>query len=243
MKAGGVAKAICDAGGESIQKECNAIIQKLGHPMSVSQTAVTNAGHLKVRDVIHVVGPRFHVETKEQNALELREAILNVLRTARLLCDETIFIPPVSSGLFGFPKQEAVDIIFRAITDFYLYMYNTNQGVLTDADIKSGLASTRYKDRRSQCNSTSLVPSIVHIVAFHSQPDEIKFVAQAFAKYKQEELLRRQMMMNSNSTYSINATNAPTPVPTPLPPPTTPIPTTIVFLFYFIHKSYLFFTL
>ena len=26
--------------------------------MSVSQTAVTNAGHLKVRDVIHVVGPR-----------------------------------------------------------------------------------------------------------------------------------------------------------------------------------------
>ena len=30
MKAGGVAKAICDAGGESIQKECNAIIQKLG---------------------------------------------------------------------------------------------------------------------------------------------------------------------------------------------------------------------
>lgn len=50
-----VAKAICDAGGASIQSECDRLVKDKG-PVQVGQVAITTGGDLDCYFVIHAVG-------------------------------------------------------------------------------------------------------------------------------------------------------------------------------------------
>ncbi|MGC9383595.1 MAG: macro domain-containing protein, partial [Kosmotogaceae bacterium] len=58
---GGIAGAIARAGGESIQKQSDEYISEKG-PLNVSEVAVTGAGKMKARYVIHVHGPKKSTE-------------------------------------------------------------------------------------------------------------------------------------------------------------------------------------
>lgn len=97
---GGVALAIVRKGGYVIQEESREYVRKHG-PIPVGGVAVTSAGRLKAKYVIHAVGPRWGVEGEDK----LREAIRNSLRKAEELGLKTLAIPAISTGIYGYPYE------------------------------------------------------------------------------------------------------------------------------------------
>jgi O-acetyl-ADP-ribose deacetylase (regulator of RNase III) len=107
---GGVAGAIVRKGGRIIQEESDAI----GF-VPVGSAAMTSAGKLKARQVIHAVGPRMG-EGDEDN--KLKSAITSVLRLASEKGLHSISVPAISAGIFGFPKDRCAKIIVDGTAAF-----------------------------------------------------------------------------------------------------------------------------
>ncbi len=76
---------------------------------------MTTAGRLPSRFVIHTVGPRMG-EGDEDN--KLKNAIQSSLRLAAEKGLESISIPAVSSGIFGFPKNRCAKILVDTAVNF-----------------------------------------------------------------------------------------------------------------------------
>jgi O-acetyl-ADP-ribose deacetylase (regulator of RNase III) len=107
---GGVAGAIVRKGGSVIQEESD----KIGFT-AVGTAAITTAGRLPAKFVIHAVGPRMG-EGDEDN--KLRSAVLSSLRLASRKRLTSISLPAISSGIFGFPKDRCANILIQTAVDF-----------------------------------------------------------------------------------------------------------------------------
>jgi len=106
----GVAGAIRQKGGPSIQEECNRIG---GTP--VGTAVMTGAGHLKARWVIHAVGPRMGEGDEDK---KLASAVRAALALADRRGMKSIALPAISSGNFGFPLDRAARIMLTEIHRF-----------------------------------------------------------------------------------------------------------------------------
>jgi len=107
---GGVAGAIVRKGGQIIQDESNVI----GH-VPVGGAAITSAGRLKARFVIHAVGPRMGEGDEEA---KLRRAVNSVLALAADKGLKSISMPAISAGIFGFPKDQCAKILVAGSVGF-----------------------------------------------------------------------------------------------------------------------------
>jgi putative ATPase len=110
---GGVAQAIVRTGGRVIQEESDAWVRQHG-PVGRGQAAVTTGGMLVASHVIHVVGPRYR--EGQDNAAMLRDAACAALEAAEAHALESIALPAISAGIFGYPPQEATAVIAEAVT-------------------------------------------------------------------------------------------------------------------------------
>lgn len=106
----GVAGAIRERGGPSIQEECNRIG---GTP--VGTAVMTGAGHLKAKRVIHAVGP---VMGEGDEDKKLASAVRAALALADRRGLKSIAMPAISIGNFGFPLDRAARIILTEIQRF-----------------------------------------------------------------------------------------------------------------------------
>jgi O-acetyl-ADP-ribose deacetylase len=104
---GGVAGAIVRKGGQIIQQESEAWIQKNGR-VSHAHPAYTSAGRLPCRMVIHTVGPIWGEGNEDA---KLTDAIWGTLELANELKLTRLAIPAISTGIYGFPKERAAKII------------------------------------------------------------------------------------------------------------------------------------
>ncbi len=111
---GGVAGAIVRAGGQSIQDESHAHVGKHG-PVATGSAALTGAGSLPCRFVIHAVGPIWGSGAEHA---KLASAVESALRLADEYELTSISLPAISSGIFGFPKQECATVMLSAIEAF-----------------------------------------------------------------------------------------------------------------------------
>jgi O-acetyl-ADP-ribose deacetylase (regulator of RNase III) len=107
---GGVAGAIVRKGGQIIQEES----AKIGH-VPVGGCAITSGGRLKAKFVIHAVGPRWG-EGDEEN--KLRKAVKSTLALATEKEFETLSMPAISAGIFGFPKDRCAQIMVKETKTF-----------------------------------------------------------------------------------------------------------------------------
>jgi O-acetyl-ADP-ribose deacetylase (regulator of RNase III) len=107
---GGVAGAIVRKGGQIIQDESD----KIGY-VPVGNAAITTAGTLKARYIIHAVGPRMG-EGDEDN--KLKKAITSVLALAQEKKLRSVSIPAISAGIFGFPKDRCARILVEETAAF-----------------------------------------------------------------------------------------------------------------------------
>ena len=112
---GGVAWAIVRRGGEGIQQESDEWIRKHGL-VSHSHPAWTSGGLLPAKYVILAVGP---VWGDGDEDAKLAAAVRGSLRVADELELASIAMPAISTGIFGFPKGRAADVIFKAIPHYF----------------------------------------------------------------------------------------------------------------------------
>jgi len=106
----GVAGAIRQKGGPSIQEECN----RIGHT-PVGTAVMTGAGHLKAKQVIHAVGPRMGEGDEDK---KLAAAVRAALALADRRGVRSIALPAISTGNFGFPVDRAARVMLTEIHRF-----------------------------------------------------------------------------------------------------------------------------
>jgi O-acetyl-ADP-ribose deacetylase len=110
---GGVAGAIRRAGGPAIQDECDA-----HGPIRVGEAAITGAGRLRARYVLHAASMGLGGRTTRD---ALRSSMADVFRLARRHSIETMAIPAVGTGIAGFPIDECgrvmAECLHEALSD------------------------------------------------------------------------------------------------------------------------------
>ena len=101
----GVAGAIRSRGGPSIQEECDRI-----GPIEVGDAAVTGAGNLPARFVIHAAGMPPGGEASEES---VRGAMRRSLQLAGEKGCRTVAVPAIGAGVAGFPLQRCAEILLE----------------------------------------------------------------------------------------------------------------------------------
>jgi len=114
---GGLDAVIHRKGGESIAEECRDIMrERNGQPLEPGEVAVTTAGELPARYVIHALGPQYTLDTARAPE-HLAAAYSNSLKTARDHGIKSIVFPCISTGLFFYPREEAAPIAVKAVRE------------------------------------------------------------------------------------------------------------------------------
>ena len=106
---GGVDGAIHQAGGPAIMAECRTIG---GCP--TGEAVITTGGKLPAQYVIHTVGPVYRSGSAGEPEL-LRNAYANSLNLAEKHGLRSIAFPSISTGVYGYPIEEASKIAIRSV--------------------------------------------------------------------------------------------------------------------------------
>jgi len=116
MGGGGVDGAIHRAGGPEILEECKKIVEKIGR-LPTGEAALTTAGRMPSRCVIHTVGPVWHGGDRGEPEL-LRSCYWNSLKIAKEKTLKSIAFPSISTGVYGYPVQKAAETATKAVVEF-----------------------------------------------------------------------------------------------------------------------------
>lgn len=108
---GGVDGAIHRAGGPAVLDEC---VARFPHGLDTGDAGWTTAGEMPARWVIHVVGPNFRAGQTD------RSLLVSCYRRALEVADEigasTVAFPLVSSGIYGWPRADAIAAAVETLT-------------------------------------------------------------------------------------------------------------------------------
>lgn len=114
MGGGGVDGAIHRRGGRAILEACRRIRQTdWPDGLPTGRAVATTAGSLAARWVIHTVGPVYS-RRHDRSAL-LASCHIESLRVADELGVKTIAFPAISTGVYGYPVDEAASIAIGAV--------------------------------------------------------------------------------------------------------------------------------
>jgi len=118
MGGGGVDGAIHMAGGPKILEECKNIRAQSGR-LPAGQAAITTAGSMKTRFVIHTVGPIWHNGDKNEPEI-LASCYQMSLKIAEENGCKSISFPSISTGAYGYQVSLAAPVAINTVVDFLM---------------------------------------------------------------------------------------------------------------------------
>ena len=112
---GGVDGAIHRAGGPAILAECREIrAKRYPQGLPTGEAVITTGGNLVARHVIHTVGP-IYGQNGGRDAALLAACYENCIALAAAQGLASIAFPAISTGVYGYPKDEAARVASSAI--------------------------------------------------------------------------------------------------------------------------------
>lgn len=134
---GGVCGAIFHAAGaEKLQKACDELA-----PVGTGEAVITPGFSLPAKYIIHAAGPVYSRFNPKKSRKLLRLAYLESLKLAESKGCGSIAFPLISSGIYGYPKDEALEVARLAIEEYlsdhemqvYLVIFDRASFVLSRA--------------------------------------------------------------------------------------------------------------
>ena len=111
----GVNGAIHKAGGAEIYRFCEELrATKYPDGLPAGQSAITPGGKLPAKWVIHTVGPK-HAQHDGKEAKLLASCYRTALELAESHKLESIAFPAISTGVYGYPPEEAAKVASQAV--------------------------------------------------------------------------------------------------------------------------------
>ena len=117
---GGLARAFCNIGGDGIIHESQSWIDMFNR-VPVGGLAVTSAGNIAVaQNIIHVVGPNWNEHKNEDKLMVqcLKCCVVNILDTSASMGAQTLALPSISTGTYGFPPELNGFITIQCVLDW-----------------------------------------------------------------------------------------------------------------------------
>ena len=116
---GGVDGAIHKAGGAEILKECKYLRETRYHDgLAVGEAIITTAGNMKMKYVIHTVGPKY------KSDVDPKKSLSSCYRNSLLIADNykctSIAFPAIATGVYGYPREKAAAIAYESIKETIL---------------------------------------------------------------------------------------------------------------------------
>ena len=110
LAGGGVCEAIFkEAGYENLEKAC----EEIGH-CDTGSAVITPGFNLKADHIIHAVGPKWQGGQHDEKKL-LYNCYCAAMQLAQEKGCKSVGFPLISSGIFGYPKQEAWEVALSAV--------------------------------------------------------------------------------------------------------------------------------
>lgn len=175
LAGGGVCGAIFRAAGAiELQKECDGI----GY-CETGDAVITKGYDLKARYIIHTVGPIYGDDPKKEEG-QLYSCYKKSLELAKKNGLESIAFPLISSGIYGYPKAEALEVAQRAIKDFlsenemlvFLVVYDRNSFEISEK---------LFDTVKSYIEERLVVPDERRRIVFNTPEDAAQFTAGVFS--------------------------------------------------------------
>jgi O-acetyl-ADP-ribose deacetylase (regulator of RNase III) len=124
---GGVDGAIHRAGGPTILEQCREI-RRTVYPegLPTGEAVITSGGNLPAQYVIHTAGPVFGREKGRESAL-LAACYENSLTLASSRSLTSLAFPAISTGIYGYPREDAAVVASTTIRAFLLGNYQLKE--------------------------------------------------------------------------------------------------------------------
>jgi len=159
---GGVCGAIFKAAGAD---ELKAACDKLA-PIKTGEAVITPGFRLSAKYIIHTAGPVYRGGSYGEEE-QLRSCYLNSLKCAIENKCESIAFPLISSGIYGYPKDKALQVATRAIHDFldkhdisvYLAVFDKDSFVISEklvGEVESYIDEHYVSEHRDSRRSRAL---------------------------------------------------------------------------------------
>lgn len=109
---GGVDGAIHRAGGPAVLADC---VARFPDGLATGDAGWTTAGEMPARWVIHVVGPNHRAGETDRSLLT--SCYARALAVADELGARSVAFPLISAGIYGWPKDDAIDAALDTLRD------------------------------------------------------------------------------------------------------------------------------
>jgi O-acetyl-ADP-ribose deacetylase len=106
---GGVDGAIHRAAGPELLEACRKL-----NGCPTGEAKITDGFNLKARHVIHTVGPVWRGGNSNEASL-LSKCYMNSLQLAAMNSIKKVAFPNISTGIYGFPKDQAAEIAVNSV--------------------------------------------------------------------------------------------------------------------------------
>lgn len=110
---GGVDGAIHKKAGPELLEECRQL-----HGCKTGEAKITKGYNLKSKYVIHTVGPIYARNTVKISKKLLQESYYNSMNLAKKYGINSIAFPAISTGVYGYPKQDAAEIALDTVINY-----------------------------------------------------------------------------------------------------------------------------
>ena len=106
--------------GVQVRLDCSKIMGAQGEPEPSGCAKITRAYNLPSKYILHTVGPMVGVRVTDEDRRVLRNCYISCLNLAREMGLHTVAFCCISTGIFGFPSDEAAAIAVGAVKNWLL---------------------------------------------------------------------------------------------------------------------------